>query len=519
MDDRHLQLMEPPDDVYDDDVGPAPTYNTPAEQALLGAILAEPEIAPTVIDDLDPGDFHRIEHETIWTAITTLVSENRTTDPAHVLEYLQRSGELARIGGGNYLHTLYHRSAGTTSPEQAHDYARIILDASRLRKAGQIATRLSQVVRAARADTIDDALAQALDDLDHAAGRLGATRATAATGLRDLSWLEDGTPPHVDPPTWGRRSCGNALFYPGRLNGVFGDPEAAKSWLAQICVVEALAAGQRAAIVDVDHNGMELTAERLLLLGARPDHLADRGQFRYHDPDDGGEVAAAVASLADWRPAVVVLDSLGELVPMVGKESNSNDDLTMVLRGLARPLLKVGSCVITIDHLAKAHEARGNGFAIGGMAKKRAIDGTYLHAETRTPAAPGQVGRITLRVEKDRAGRLRATCTGKYVGTLTLDSTHPHTITVRIGTEDSPLGPDGHFRPTHLMEAVSRFVEQNDQCTQTRIEESIRGKRGHVRTALNRLVDEGYVTQMDGPRNSTLHHSVALYREAEDDQA
>ena len=82
---------------------------------------------------------------------------------------------------------------------------------------------------------------------------------------------------------------------------------------------------------------------------------------------------------------------------MLGVKSVDNDEITDALRLVCSPIAVAGSCVITIDHLPKATEARAGGYAIGGTAKKRVIRGSYIRAETRTQPAPGHIGKITLR--------------------------------------------------------------------------------------------------------------------------
>jgi hypothetical protein len=68
------------------------------------------------------------------------------------------------------------------------------------------------------------------------------------------------------------------------------------------------------------------------------------------------------------------------------------------------------------------------------------------------------------------------------------------------------------------MEAVSRHVEDNDQCSFRDIKEAVSGKDKWLRLAIKNLIEEGFVSVHQGARNSMRHHSVALYREAEDDQ-
>lgn len=312
----------------------------------------------------------------------------------------------------------------------------------------------------------------------------------------DLSWAAGGQIPHVEPPVWGRRTDDVALWYAGKVNGVFGDPESAKTWLAMQALVEALDAGERGVLVDLDHNGAVLTVQRLVMLGADPAVIADPQLFRYYAPDDRGELAIAVCQAVEFLPAIAILDSLGELVPMMGRDSKDNDQITSALRLVAFPLARAGAAVITIDHLPKAGESRDSGYAIGGMAKKRAMDGSYIRAEVRKPPAPGQIGKVSLRVAKDRAGRLREHAPGGFIGTFVLDSTEPGRVLARIDAADErPPEERPKFRPTGLMQKVSHLLSgMPDGLSKRQIFEEVRGKQSAVKAAIEVLVDEGYVS-------------------------
>jgi hypothetical protein len=309
----------------------------------------------------------------------------------------------------------------------------------------------------------------------------------------DLSWAATGDIPDVEPPCWGARTDGHRLWYAGKVNGIFGDPEAAKTWIAMVSIREALDAGQRAVLVDVDHNGAVLTVQRLILLGASPAVLADPERFRYYAPDDNYDLAAAIAQACDFAPAVAVLDSLGELVPMMGGDSKDNDQITRALRLTAFRLADAGAAVITVDHLPKAGESRDSGYAIGGMAKKRAMNGTYIRAEVRHPPAPGAIGKVGLKVVKDRSGKVREHAPNGHIGTFVLDSTDPARSEARI---DPPLPVGDTFRPTTLMEKVSAYLARIAPLgdSQRGIEDTVGGKAETLRQAVSVLHAEGYIT-------------------------
>lgn len=514
---RHLHPVEPPHDPdYDrGDGGRRPPQDRGAEQAVLATLVYTPDAHHILDPELDSDDFFWPVHANLWDAWHHLHDTDGVPPDTVTL-----NAELIRRREADTIRLLADLAGSDANPALALQHARIVRDAARLRVVDQLATSLQQLVRTANTDKIQSHLEEGLQRLDETVTRFGATTAaTAGTGLADMSWILTGAPPEVSPPIYGRRTDGTALFYAGRVNGLFGDPECGKTWIALIAGIEAMNQGHTFAMVDVDHNGQDHTAARLLLLGARPEHIADPDAFRYYEPQDADELRAAVVDITALAPAVVVLDSLGEMLPMLGVKSIDNDEITAALRTIAMPPAKAGSCVIHIDHLPKSVEARSTGYAIGGTAKKRATDGAYLRVEARQQPVPGGVGRATLRIEKDRTGALRKSSGGGYAGTFTLNSTQADVTTWTIGRDEMPTNADGSFRPTGYMEKVAHFVATNEGCSGRDIESGIAGTAKHIRSALTILVAEGHITRTPGPHRSWLHTLTIPYREAEDDNA
>jgi hypothetical protein len=126
-----------------------------------------------------------------------------------------------------------------------------------------------------------------------------------------------------------------------------------------------------------------------------------------------------------WRPAVATVDSVGELLPILGLSSNSPDDFTLAHARVLKPLAQAGACVIVIDHLAKNTESRAAG-PTGTNAKRRAVGGVSLRVVLKDPFTPGRGGAAALTVHKDRHGGLRRACpTPKggeaYAGTFIIE--------------------------------------------------------------------------------------------------
>ena len=223
----------------------------------------------------------------------------------------------------------------------------------------------------------------------------------------DVAGYLNGTIP--PPPEPSIVTCDDevSLFYAGQVNLIFGDPESGKTWLALAGIQEALHLNQKCAVIDLDHNGPNSTLRRLHDLGATAEQLGDPDLFRYVEPEDAEHLNAVVADLKQWQPKVVVLDSLGELLPLYGANSNSPDDFTRVHTAVAKPLATSGACVLLIDHLAKNQESRSMG-STGTAAKKRTIGGVSLRVSVADQFTPGKGGSAHLTIAKDRHGGLRA---------------------------------------------------------------------------------------------------------------
>lgn len=225
----------------------------------------------------------------------------------------------------------------------------------------------------------------------------------------DVAALLAGGIPPPPAPVLLRRDDGHALFYAQKVNVLFGDPECGKTWIALAAVVEALNAGRRAVFVDLDHNGMAEVVSRLLILGAKPSALSSLDSFRYCEPEEGDMLVLTVADLRRWRPAVAVVDSIGELLPILGLSSNSPDDYTSANRRVLSALATAGAAVIAIDHLPKDDAAREKG-QTGTLAKRRTVNGITLRVTVAEPFAPGKGGAASMTVGKDRPGGVRAHC-------------------------------------------------------------------------------------------------------------
>lgn len=205
----------------------------------------------------------------------------------------------------------------------------------------------------------------------------------------------------------GRRSDATPLLYAGAVNVLLGAPEAGKTLVAGAMAADEMFSHGRVLWIDLDHNGAGPLLSRFRSFGIDADDLCDLSRFRLAVPDDSTALLDIVADAQTWQPTLAVVDSIGELLPMFGANSNNADEYTTVNRAVLTALASVGAGVLAIDHEAKSTDSAAYG-ATGTMAKKRAVDGALLRVTNVRPFRPGHGGEARLSIVKDRHGYLRS---------------------------------------------------------------------------------------------------------------
>ncbi len=105
-------------------------YSLDAEQAVLGAILKEPECLPIVSDMLKIDHLYLPQHKAIYTAILNIDTIGGRIDPLVVLEELKKEGVYDDIGGKTYLMKI---ADAVPSTKNVESYIKIIIDKYYLR--------------------------------------------------------------------------------------------------------------------------------------------------------------------------------------------------------------------------------------------------------------------------------------------------------------------------------------------------------------------------------------------------
>ena len=116
-----------------------PPQDNAAEQSVLGAMLLSKDAIADVSESVRGVDFYRPAHEAIFDAIIDLYGRGEPADAVTVTAELQRRGEIQRVGGAPYLHTL---TANVPTAANAGYYAEIVAEKAVLRRLVDAGTRI-----------------------------------------------------------------------------------------------------------------------------------------------------------------------------------------------------------------------------------------------------------------------------------------------------------------------------------------------------------------------------------------
>src|SRR5258707_14365798 len=112
-------------------------------------MLMSKDAISDVLEVIRPADHYRPAHQLVHEVILDLYSRGEPADAVTVANELTRRGEIARVGGGPYLHTLI---ASVPTAANAGYYARIVRERAILRRLVEAGTRIGQFGYAGEAD-------------------------------------------------------------------------------------------------------------------------------------------------------------------------------------------------------------------------------------------------------------------------------------------------------------------------------------------------------------------------------
>jgi len=280
-----------------------PPQDVAAEQSVLGGMLLSKDAIADVVEILRSGDFYRPAHATIFEAVVDLFGRGEPADAVTVAAALDGQGELTRVGGAPYLHTLLN---SVPTAANAAYYARIVSERAILRRLVEAGTKIVQlgygnssgqgrdvddIVDLAQQAVYDvterrvsedfavlaDLLQPTLDEIE-AVGAQGGVMAGVPTGFSDLDRLLNG-------------------LHPGQLIIVAGRPGLGKSTAGMdFARNAAIRHNMASAIFSLEMSKVEIVT-RLLSAEARvPMHVLRSGQL---SDDDWTKLARRMGEISE----------------------------------------------------------------------------------------------------------------------------------------------------------------------------------------------------------------------------
>jgi replicative DNA helicase len=134
-----------------------PPQDIAAEQSVLGAMLLSKDAIADVVEVLREGDFYRPAHQMVYASILDLYGRGEPADAVTVANELSRIGEIGRVGGAPYLHTLVSM---VPTAANAGYYGRIVREQAILRRLVEAGTRIVAMGYAGQGD-VDDVVDRA----------------------------------------------------------------------------------------------------------------------------------------------------------------------------------------------------------------------------------------------------------------------------------------------------------------------------------------------------------------------
>lgn len=167
-----------------------PPQDIEAEQSVLGSMMLSKDAIVDVTEEIDGSDYYKPAHETIHNVIVDLSGRGEPVDAVTVAAELQKRGDLQRVGGAPYLHTLI---ASVPTAANAGYYARIVRERSLLRRLVQSGTRIVQLGYADAGGDVDQIVDQAQAEIYAVSERRAGTDYVSMNEISEsiLDELED----------------------------------------------------------------------------------------------------------------------------------------------------------------------------------------------------------------------------------------------------------------------------------------------------------------------------------------
>ena len=286
--------------------------NIEAECGVLGSLLIDPDAMTQVAEFLQPDDFYRDAHRSIFEVMLRLYERREPADFLTLCDELQRVGKLETVGGASAITGLVN--AVPTSRNAAF-YGHIVARTAVLRRlihaAGQIA---AIAYEQADADAALEQAEQAIFAISQRARSLGGSRSIASLladyqhKLDQVQAGEDTRAAHATGLAALDRLLGG--FKPADLYVLAARPSMGKTALAlSLAYVSAVRSGRRIGLFSLEMSQEQITERLLALASGIPLQRIMEGVV------EDGEWERLVRAMSVLSEQVIEVDETAVLTP------------------------------------------------------------------------------------------------------------------------------------------------------------------------------------------------------------
>ncbi|MFA4971191.1 MAG: replicative DNA helicase [bacterium] len=363
-----------------------PPFDAAAERAVIGSILLNGALLPSVMAILSAGDFYSETNRIVFQAICTLHARGMGIDHVTLGTELETLGSLDHIGGAVALDGY---TDGVAAPSNVEHYAAIVREKAAVRRIIYAAQKL---VAEGFADTHAELLSGTFTGLQDAVLELTRTRMPAsllAMGDRVLETYDRVAHGYRGVPLpWPTLSAMTSGLWPKTMTMFVARPGVGKTLLAVLAARHAWMEGYRVLIVSPE-MGKEEIAERFfavhspvsymhLVRGTIGEYEMPRLQQAVDacrvqeglwimDSDDDLTPRGIEAAIRACQPTLIAIDSLYDL----RIKGERRDKLLVALewfKGAVKRFDMAGIGFVQLNRAAELSEKKGGGVRLGTIA-------------------------------------------------------------------------------------------------------------------------------------------------------
>ncbi|MET7639347.1 bifunctional DNA primase/polymerase [Streptomyces sp. NPDC005438] len=284
---------------------------------------------------------------------------------------------------------------------------------------------------------------------------------------------------------------GHGLFYPGRVNGIFGDGSAGKTLYITQLQAEVLNAGGIVVHWDFDHNAIEDQIQKLVWAGAKPEAILER----FHSTRTAADLERMPSETVK-AVDLVTMDALSPAIAGIGMKVNDSEGVDEVFRIYFTPFTRHGAAGVFIDHIGHENTERQAGSKRKFLATQGAL---YEIKLAKRPEFFG-TGQSTLTLRKDNGSG--AGKRNEVVAYVNYRSTGEGPIETTVTRASLPgFGLKQATGQTERM-IIELLQKEPGPWSKTQLAKALQKKPETVRAAVRNLLSSGELAELeDVPQN------------------